>query len=136
MKCLISWPICGAIALASSLIACAQISSEMTRTIRRVEASQTPVKLLVSGLFYADEIIEITDASRCKLPTSRDLASWMEESGEEPDFHGFYWIAPKAREVGFAEYVHLPSMKTVDFGANIFRAHLLLVCKNSDLYPY
>jgi len=149
MKYLIFRSICGAIALAFPVIACAQVSKDLIRSIRNsareggksieefssdlnIELDQTPDKLLVPGLFYPDEVVEITDASPCSLPTRLELINWMKEDSQKMDFHGFYWIAPKTREFGFAEYMHLPSMKTVDFGANIFRGRLLMVCEKSD----
>lgn len=92
-------------------------------------------KVLIPGLFRIDEVDEIISTSRCSLPAPSELTNWATENiaMQKPALQGFYWTAPKAREVGFAYYMHLPSMKVVEFGSNVFQAHLLIICSKNAI---
>jgi len=88
-------------------------------------------RVLVPGLFSSDEVFEITSTNHCRLPDSNEIADWatanLVTNNSFP--HGIYWTTNRAHEVGFVYYVHVPSMKVLEFGNNFFQAYLLVICK-------
>lgn len=81
----------------------------------------------IPGLFYPNEAAELAAEQKCNLPSPVQMLNGA-ESKKVKLTEGFYWLAQKEREVGFAEYFHTPSMQIVEYGNNVFQANLLMVC--------
>lgn len=106
------------------------ITGFFIKTIYTELSPKISLPIVFYGLFDFDEVNVALSLNSCRLPNQGQVKEWYEKVplSKITSIQGVYWLQPRNKHFGYQDYMHLPSLQTVDYGSNVFSAKLLMIC--------